>query len=40
MAPPAAASMGVLGTLSALSVVWTDWSGKTARVADNRAALS
>jgi Na+-driven multidrug efflux pump len=36
----AAASMGVLGTLSALSVVWTDWSAKTARVADVRAAVS
>ena len=36
----AAASMGVLGVLSALSVVWTDWGPKAARVADARPAVS
>ena len=34
----AAASMVVLGTLSALSVVWTDWGAKPARVAASRPA--
>ena len=36
----AAASMGVLGTLSALSVVLTDWGSKAARVAEVRPAVS
>jgi putative MATE family efflux protein len=32
----AAASMGVLGVLSTLSVMWTDWSSKPARLAEAR----
>jgi putative MATE family efflux protein len=35
----AAASMAVLGTLSAASVVLTDWGAKAARVAEVRSAL-
>jgi putative MATE family efflux protein len=36
----AAASMAVLGVLSAASVVWTDWGSKAPRVPEVRPALS
>jgi hypothetical protein len=36
----AAASMAVLGVLSAASVVWTDWGSEGPRVSEVRPALS